>query len=76
MKGQKVDEETDSARPFEMSALNEEIKKFSSLQADAFIKRCAESISYKRCQFYVDEQNFVFLHLKLMSVAKGDFCLL
>ena len=64
------------ARPFEMSALIEEIKKFSSLQADAFIKRCAESISYKRYQFYVDEQNFVSLHLKLMSVAKGNFCLL
>ena len=32
----KLDEETDSARPFEMSALNEEIK--NSLQANAFIE--------------------------------------
>ena len=39
-------------------------------------RKKVESIPFKRCQLYLDEQNFVSLHLKLMSVAKGDFCLL
>ena len=60
----------------EMSALNEEVKTSLLFKLMPFRKRQVESIPFKRCQLYVDEQNFVSLHLKLMSVAKGDFFLL